>query len=62
MLVFRCRDVGENDCRFEAREATEEELLAKIRQHYREVHGQPLIPPELLERIRHAIHVEPAGP
>ena len=61
MLVFRCRDVGENDCRFEAREATEEELLAKIRAHYREEYGLPLIPPDLLERVRRAIHPEP-GP
>ncbi len=59
MLVFRCRDVGENDCRFEAREATEEELLEKIRQHYQEVRGTPLIPPDFLERIRRAIRVEP---
>lgn len=61
MLVFRCRDVGNNDCRFEAREATEEELLAKIRTHYREEYGASLIPAELLERIRRAIRVEP-GP
>lgn len=58
MLVFRCRDVGDNDCRFEAREATEEELLAKIRAHYQEEKGNQLIPPDLLERIRRAIRVE----
>jgi predicted small metal-binding protein len=58
MLVFRCRDIGNNDCRFEAREATEEELLAKIRTHYQEEKGTRLIPPDLLERIRRAIHVE----
>jgi len=61
MLVFRCRDVGNNDCKFEAREATEEELLAKIRAHYQAERGVPLIPPELLERIRRVIQVEP-GP
>jgi predicted small metal-binding protein len=60
MLVFRCRDVGDNDCRFEAREATEEELLAKIRAHYQEVQGVSLIPPEILDRIRQAIRIEPA--
>jgi predicted small metal-binding protein len=58
MLVFRCRDIGNNDCRFEAREATEEELLAKIRAHYQEEQGTQLIPPDLLERIRRAVHVE----
>ncbi len=61
MLVFRCHDIGENDCRFEAREATEDELLEKIRQHYREVNGATLIPQDLLERIRRAIHVMPEG-
>lgn len=58
MLVFRCRDIGNNDCKFEAREATEEELLAKIRAHYQEERGTPLIPADLLERIRRAVHVE----
>jgi predicted small metal-binding protein len=61
MLVFRCRDIGNNDCRFEAREATEEELLAKIRAHYQEEQGVQLIPSDLLDRIRRAIRVEP-GP
>ena len=61
MLVFRCRDVGNNDCMFEAREATEEELLAKIRAHYQEEQGTSLIPPDILERVRRAIRVEP-GP
>ncbi len=61
MLVFRCRDVGNNDCRFEAREATEQELLAKIREHYREEYGTPLLPGDLLERVRRAIRVE-SGP
>ena len=60
MLVFRCRDVGNNDCVFEAREATEEELLAKIRAHYQEEQGSQLIPPELIERIKRVIRVEPA--
>lgn len=62
MLVFRCRDVGNNDCRFEAREATEEELLAKIRTHYREEYGVPLMSGDLLERVRRAIRVEPGLP
>ena len=61
MLVFRRRDVGNNDCRFEAREATEEELLAKIRAHYQEEQGVQLIPQDLIELIRRAIQVEP-GP
>ena len=61
MLVFRCRDVGNNDCRFEVREATEEELLAKIRAHYREEYGTLPLSGELLERVRRAIRVEP-GP
>ena len=61
MLVFRCRDVGNNDCKFEGRELTEEELLARIRAHYQEEQGVSLIPPETLERIWRAIRVEP-GP
>ena len=58
MLVFRCRDIGNNDCRFEALETTEEELLAKIRAHYQEEQGVQLIPSDLLDRIRRAIRVE----
>gem|GEM_PF-3866994 len=61
MLVFRCRDVGNNDCVFEAREATEEELVAKIRTHYREQFGTDLIPVTLLDRILRAVRIEP-GP
>jgi predicted small metal-binding protein len=61
MLVFRCRDIGNNDCRFEAREATEEELLAKIRAHYEEERGVSLIPADILDRIRRAIQVEPGS-
>lgn len=61
MLVFRCRDVGNNECRFETREATEEELLAKIRAHYRKEYGTSQLSGELLEQVQRAIRVE-AGP
>lgn len=58
MLVFRCRDIRNHDCTFEAREATGEELLAKIRVHYQEEQSFQPIPLEHLERIRRAIRVE----
>ena len=59
MLVFRCRDVVNNDCKFEAREATEKELLVKIRAHYQEEQGGQLIRPDLGDRIGRAIRLEP---
>jgi predicted small metal-binding protein len=51
---LRCRDVGLN-CDFEARGATEEEVLQKAVVHARIVHEVPDVPPELATKVRAAI-------
>ena len=51
---LRCRDVGLN-CDFEARGATDEEVLQKAVVHARIVHELPDVPPELATRVRAAI-------
>jgi len=51
---LRCRDVGLN-CDYEARGATEEEVLQKAVVHARIVHELPDVPPELASKVRAAI-------
>ena len=51
---LRCRDVGLN-CDFEARGATEEEVLQKAVVHARNVHDLTDVPPELATKVRAAI-------
>ena len=58
--IVRCRDVGV-DCDFEARGATEQEVLDKAAQHGRTAHGIEVLPPELVEKVRAAIREEPEG-
>jgi predicted small metal-binding protein len=56
--IIRCRDVGV-DCDFEARGATEQEVLDKAAEHGRTAHGIEVLPPELVEKVRAAIREEP---
>jgi predicted small metal-binding protein len=56
--ILRCRDVGV-DCDFEARGATEEEILQKCSEHGRTAHGIQELTPELLMLVLAAIHEEP---
>ena len=39
-VYFRCGDVGNADCRWEARGQTEDELRPQIHSHLQEAHGQ----------------------
>jgi predicted small metal-binding protein len=52
--VLSCRSVGV-DCDFEAHGETEEEILAKAKEHAQLEHGFDGIPPELLEKVKAAI-------
>jgi len=52
--ILRCRDVGV-DCDWEARGATEKEVLDKAAEHGRKAHGMTQIPPDLLAKARAAI-------
>ena len=58
--VLRCRDVGV-DCDFEAHGATESEVLGKAAEHAAKDHGLTDIPPELVDKVRAAIHDEDAA-
>jgi predicted small metal-binding protein len=58
--VVRCREVGV-DCDFEARGATEQEVLDKAAEHGRTAHGMQELSPELAAKVRAAIREEPEG-
>jgi len=58
--IVRCREVGV-DCDFEARGATEEEVLEKCAEHGRTAHGIQDLTPELLLLVLAAIREEPEG-
>ncbi|QNI32188.1 DUF1059 domain-containing protein [Alloacidobacterium dinghuense] len=53
--VLTCRDVGV-DCDFVAQGASAEEVMEKAAQHARKDHGFTDIPPELMEKVKAAIH------
>jgi predicted small metal-binding protein len=58
--IVRCREVGV-DCDFEARGATEQEVLDKCAEHGWTAHGIEVLAPELVEKVRAAIREEPEG-
>jgi predicted small metal-binding protein len=55
--VLTCREVG-MDCDFVARGNSEEEILAQAAVHAQRDHGFSSIPPEVIERVKAAIHDE----
>lgn len=55
--VMKCRDVGV-DCDFEARGATEEDILRQAAEHAKAAHNMEQIPPELLAKAKAAIKDE----
>ena len=55
--VMKCRDVGV-DCDFEARGATEEDILKQAAEHAKKDHGMAEIPPNLLAKVKAAIRDE----
>ena len=58
--IMRCRDVGA-DCDFIAEGQNDEEIIAKVTQHAREAHGYPDIPPDMVAKVRAAIHEKEAA-
>ena len=58
--IVRCSELGV-DCDFEARGATEEEVLQKCSEHGRTAHGIQELTPELLLLVLAAIREEPEG-
>lgn len=60
VMTFACRDVG-TDCPYVARGETEEELMADIVKHGKEVHGytdEQLNDPEMVKKVKAAIKKE----
>lgn len=56
--IVRCKELGV-DCDFEARGATEQEVLAQCSEHGRAAHGIQEITPELLLLVLAAMREEP---
>jgi AhpD family alkylhydroperoxidase len=54
-LEVKCRDVGV-DCDYVARGRTEDELLKNAAEHGKSAHEMEHIPPEIVEKVRSAIH------
>ncbi len=55
MKKVRCRDVG-FDCDHTIEAQTEAEIMARVAEHAREVHGLTDITPEILTTVKNAIH------
>jgi predicted small metal-binding protein len=55
--VLRCRDVG-LDCEGELRAETEEEILRQAAEHARTTHNMTEMAPEMVQKVRAAIHDE----
>lgn len=55
--LLRCRDVG-FDCDAEVRADTQEEVLAQVAAHARDVHGIEEVPDEVVARAIAAIRSE----
>ena len=53
--TFRCADVGNADCRWEAVGRTEAELMPQIERHGREAHGINKIDDSMRNKVRDAI-------
>ena len=49
-----CKDVGMN-CDFKAEASTEDELLEKVAQHAKDVHGMTTVDPATLAKVKSAI-------
>jgi predicted small metal-binding protein len=54
--TFRCADVGYQDCPWEAKGATPDEVLYKAEQHGREQHRLTNIDEETRNKVRSKIH------
>ncbi len=55
--VLKCREVGV-DCDFEARGATEDDILRQAAEHAQRDHSMAEIPPDLVAKVRAAIRDE----
>ena len=56
--VLRCGDIVPG-CDYRAEGETEDEVLQKAAKHADEAHGIKEVPPELMAKVKAAIHDEP---
>ncbi|MFQ5837654.1 MAG: DUF1059 domain-containing protein [Thermoplasmata archaeon] len=52
--MVKCEDIG-FDCGYEATAETSEDLLGKVAEHAKAVHGMESIPPEVAEKVKSVI-------
>jgi predicted small metal-binding protein len=57
--VVRCRDVG-FDCDDVVRAETEEEAMAQVAAHAKDVHGIETVTPEIAEKVQSVMYEEEA--
>jgi predicted small metal-binding protein len=53
--LFRCRDIG-NNCDYQVRGKSEEEVLQKVSDHAKRAHNMTEISKELADKVRTAIY------
>jgi predicted small metal-binding protein len=59
-LRFRCADVGDKNCNWEARGRNEDDIMRQVEQHGREKHNIQNIDDNMRQRIRGAINRQAA--
>ena len=59
MKTMSCREVG-MDCDFVAKGESEQEIMQQAAEHARTDHGMTEIPPEVVDKVKAAIHDEAA--
>ena len=52
---FKCRDIG-NNCNYQVRGKSEEEILLKVSEHAKTTHNIAEISKELSDKVRSAIY------
>jgi predicted small metal-binding protein len=55
-LHIRCADVGDPNCRWEARGHDDAEIIQQVEQHAREIHGTQSLDNDARNRIRGVLH------
>ena len=53
--LFRCRDIG-NNCNYQVRGKSEEEVLQKVSEHAKTAHNMTEISKELADKVRTTIY------
>jgi predicted small metal-binding protein len=55
--AISCKDLGK-DCDWVGRAGTEDELMKKLAEHAKTVHGMTEIPPEMMTQVKQVIKDE----